>query len=358
MTEMLKNQISNFRANVKKYFFSRSQQIVPRLLLFPITNRCNSRCVMCNVWQQKETRELSLDQIRDILDDPTFKTIEYVVLSGGEPSLREDIGSIAKLFVEKCPRLRLIDVPINGLVPELATKACYAVNEACKKSNVKFAFSISLDGLGDIHGRVRGVPNAFEKTVKTIETMRELKNKFDFRLHVHCVVTNANVHGLSELIDWVGQKRIPFSFELAHNWKRFMNENSQYHLTNKQKDIFLNVLWTQVKQSMGTEYHWMTYRMINSGKKRYLTCPFVVNAFSVHPDGNVYYCPGSESIGNVHEDKLSNIYYDKRNLEFREWIKRNECSSCTQSCWWYALNKNLLQKFRYNVIKRIITIGG
>ena len=313
---------------------------------------------MCNIWQQKKTKELSLDQIRDMLDDPIFNTIEHVILSGGEPSLREDIGSIARLFVEKCHSLKLIDVPTNGLVPELSIKACYAINEACKKSNVNFAFSISLDGLGDIHATVRGVPNGFEKTMNTIEAMKVLKSKFDFRLHLHCVVTNANVHGLSELIDWCSQEGLPFSFELAHNWKRFMNENGLFHLTNEQKSIFLNALWTRVKQPAGNEYHWMTYRMINSGKKRYLTCPFVVNAFSVQPDGKVYYCPGSESIGNVHEDKLSNIYYDKRNLELREWINRNECASCTQSIWWYALNKNLLRNLHYNVIKRIITIGG
>lgn len=356
LSKKVKDCVSKFRDTVEQQFVSRSQQVIPKLFLFPITNRCNSRCVMCNIWQQKEVKELSLNQIRDILDDPIFKTIEHVVLSGGEPTLREDIGSIARLFVEKCPCLRDISVATNGFIPELAVKACYSIHEACKKSDVKFAFSISLDGIGDIHGRVRGIPNAFEKTTKTIEAMRELKCKFDFGLNVHCVVTNANVCGLSDLISWCDQERIPFSFELAHNWKRFINENCQFHLTNEQKNIFLNALWNRIKQSGGTEYDWMTYKMVNCGKKRYYTCPFLVNAFSIHPDGNVYYCPGSEPIGNVLEDKLSNIYYNRRNLKLREVIKRNECPSCTQSLWWFARHKNLLRNLHYTVIKRIIAV--
>jgi MoaA/NifB/PqqE/SkfB family radical SAM enzyme len=311
---------------------------------------------MCNIWQQKKTRELSLGQIRDILDDSAFKTIKHVVLSGGEPTLREDIGSIVKLFVEKCPHLRNIDIPTNGLIPELVIKACYAVNGASKHSKVKISFNISLDGIGETHERVRGVPNAFGKTAKTIEAMRKLKGKFDFELGAHCVVTNANVFGLFDLIDWCNQEEIPLSFELAHDWERFMNENCQFHLTNNQKNIFLNVLWTRIKQGIGTEYDWMTYRMIKLGKKRNDTCPFVINAFSVHSDGNVYYCPGSGSIGNVLEDKLSNIYYDERNLEYRELIKRTKCPSCTQSLWWYARKRNLLQNLNYTVTKRIITV--
>lgn len=313
---------------------------------------------MCNIWQLKDTKELSVNQIRNLLDDPVFKSVEQVVLSGGEPTLRDDISSIAGLLVEKCHHLRKISICTNGLLPESVIKTCYALNEVCRGSNVKLSFSVSLDGLKEVHRRVRGVSNAFERTVKTINSLRELKQKFNFGLNIHCVITNANVYGLPELKKWCDQKSLPLSFELAHVWKRFLNENSNFHLTEEQKRFFLNDLWAQVKEPTGTEYDWMCYRMMRTGQKRHLNCPFVINAFSIHPDGNVYYCPGGEAIGNILEDNLSNIYYSEKNLKYREFVRKNQCAYCTQSLWWFVPTENLLRHLRYDLVKRIMTLTG
>ena len=311
---------------------------------------------MCNIWRQKETRELSLPQIRKMLDDPTFKSVEQVVISGGEPTLRDKISSIAGLLIEKCPSLRNMSVSTNGLIPERVVKACCALTEVCRESNVKLSFSVSLDGLKEVHKRVRGVTNAFERTSETINALIELKQKFNFGLNAHCVITNVNVYGLSDLIKWCDKKNLPLSFELAHDWKRFLNKNSNFHLTEEQKRVFLNALWTRVKEPIGTAYDWMCYRLVRADQKRILTCPFVINAFSIHPDGNVYYCPGAEAIGNILEDNLSNIYYAEKNLKYRKWIQKNKCACCTQSIWWSVPTKNFLRHMQYDLVKRIMTL--
>jgi len=310
---------------------------------------------MCNIWKQKETRELSLKQIRKMLDDPAFKSVEEVILSGGEPTLRDDISSIAGLLVEKCPYLRKITVATNGLIPERVVKACYALNEVCRESNVKLSFSVSLDGLEEVHGMQRGVSNAFKKTTETINSLIDLRQKFNFGLHAHCVITNANIHGFSELKKWCDQKNLPLSFEIGLEWKILLNENCNFHLTEEQKSVFLNDLWTYVKEPISDEYDWMLYRMLTSGIKRHLKCPLVINALIIHPDGNVYYCPQAEPIGNILDDTVSNIYYSEKNLKYREFIRKNHCTYCTQSLW-CTLPKNLLHNLRYILIKRIMTI--
>ncbi|MEM4143005.1 MAG: radical SAM protein [Candidatus Bathyarchaeia archaeon] len=345
----------SLKSFIGEYIKFRTNRIVPRLFLFPITSRCNSRCVMCNIWRQKETSELTLKQIRKMLDDPVFKSVEQVVISGGEPTLRDDISSIINLLVENCPSLRYISMCTNGLVPERVIKAWYALNEVRKRSNVNFSFSVSLDGLNEVHGKVRGVPDAFERTVETINALIKLKQKSDFGLYAHCVITNANVYGLFELKRWCYQKNLAFSFELAHEWKRFLNKDSTFHLNKEQKMAFLHALWNQVKFS-GTEYYWMCYRMLRCGKKRHLTCPFVISAFSVHPDGAVYYCPSAESIGNILKDNLSNIYYSKANLEYRNQVKKNKCPTCTQSFGYYIETENILHHMQYRIIKRIMSL--
>jgi len=311
---------------------------------------------MCNIWQQKETKELSLKQIRKMLEDPAFKSIEQVILSGGEPTLRDDISSIAGLLIERCCNLRLVTVPTNGLIPERVIKACYELNEVCSESNVKLSFSVSLDGLEGVHDKQRGVSNAFEKTAETINSLMELRQKFNFEVNAHCVITSANVHGFSELKKWCDQKSLPLSFELGLEWKILHNENCTFLLTEEQKSVFLNELWTYVKKPISDEYDWMLYRMLTSGIKRYLKCPLIINALIIHPDGNVYYCPQAKPIGNILEDTLSNIYYSEKNLKYREFIRKNHCTYCTQSLWWYTVPRKLFRNLQYNLVKRIMSI--
>ena len=178
---------------LENLLFPLSTRIDPKLLLFSITGRCNSRCIMCNIWQEEVPYELTLSQISRMLDDPAFRSIENVTLTGGEPTLRADIGQIAKLLIKNCSNLRNIDVPSNGLQRELVISAAQDLHEACKGTNVRFNFAFSLDGIGAAHGKVRGIHNAFERTSGTIDAVSELRRALDFDIHVHSVVTKVNI---------------------------------------------------------------------------------------------------------------------------------------------------------------------
>src|SRR4051812_41896991 len=38
----------------------------PRVIQFPVNDICNSRCVMCNIWQRKRDKEITPDELRAI----------------------------------------------------------------------------------------------------------------------------------------------------------------------------------------------------------------------------------------------------------------------------------------------------
>ena len=59
-----------------------------------ITRQCNYQCLGCNVWKEQDKKELPTKEIKHILDVLKEMGIVEVVLSGGEPLLREDIGEI------------------------------------------------------------------------------------------------------------------------------------------------------------------------------------------------------------------------------------------------------------------------
>lgn len=67
------------------FFAQRRKLGYPHTLQFPITNKCNLDCVMCNIHGNDSKNELSKDEISRILQDSIFKKVESVGVNGGEP---------------------------------------------------------------------------------------------------------------------------------------------------------------------------------------------------------------------------------------------------------------------------------
>ena len=75
----------------------RMQRRKPTFLSFNVSNRCNERCLMCNVWRGGSP-EMSVEEIARIFADLKRFGILLVEVSGGEPFLREDIFDIFALL--------------------------------------------------------------------------------------------------------------------------------------------------------------------------------------------------------------------------------------------------------------------
>jgi MoaA/NifB/PqqE/SkfB family radical SAM enzyme len=59
-----------------------------------LTRKCNFRCRGCNVWSQQDTQELETEEVKRGLDILKELGVVDLVLSGGDPLLRKDIGEI------------------------------------------------------------------------------------------------------------------------------------------------------------------------------------------------------------------------------------------------------------------------
>jgi MoaA/NifB/PqqE/SkfB family radical SAM enzyme len=85
----------------KKYFFNLSRFLVkplipPELLILSLTESCNLRCVTCNIKKEvvKESLEIDIDKIFDIVNQANEMRIQTIVLSGGEPFLIKEVFTI------------------------------------------------------------------------------------------------------------------------------------------------------------------------------------------------------------------------------------------------------------------------
>ena len=80
---------------------------LPVLVLYP-HNRCNCRCVMCDIWKIDSADEISVGELERHLADIARLHVEWIVFSGGEPLMHSDLFRLADLVRSRHLRTTLL----------------------------------------------------------------------------------------------------------------------------------------------------------------------------------------------------------------------------------------------------------
>ncbi|MFO0752777.1 MAG: radical SAM protein [Thermodesulfovibrionales bacterium] len=127
----------------------------PKWIAWEITRRCNLRCVHCRSSSEMEAKghpDFSTEEAFRVLDDIAGYAKPVMVLSGGEPLMREDVFDIAQYGTGK------------GLRMCLATNGTLVTDAVCgkiKASGIRIV-SLSLDGsTEEVHDNFRNEKGAF-----------------------------------------------------------------------------------------------------------------------------------------------------------------------------------------------------
>ena len=156
-----------------------------RLVAWELTRRCNLNCVHCRAGSERGPYpgELDTDKCLQILDQISKVGKPIVILTGGEPLLREDLFDLAEYGNQI--GLRMV-MATNGtlLTPEIV--------ERMKSSGIK-RVSISIDGADEQqHDRFRNVPGAFKGALEGIDQLK--KGGVEFQIN-----TTVARHNLEEI---------------------------------------------------------------------------------------------------------------------------------------------------------------
>jgi AdoMet-dependent heme synthase len=161
----------------------------PKWIAWEITRRCNLKCVHC-----RSSSEIKIDEHPDFSFEEAQRTLDaiadyaspVVVLSGGEPLLRNDVFDIAKYGGSK------------GLRMCIATNGTLITREVCEKikdADIKM-ISLSIDGAtAETHDDFRCQEGAFEGTMNAISLLKE----FDIPFLVNSSFTVRNRHEIPEI---------------------------------------------------------------------------------------------------------------------------------------------------------------
>jgi MoaA/NifB/PqqE/SkfB family radical SAM enzyme len=288
------------------------------MLTYFITNRCNARCAHCFYWQQlgSETKELSLEQVARIahsLDHPVD-----LVLTGGEPTLRDDMLDICRIF-HQANNCRTIGIATNGLLPERLLRFCEAVLGELQLDSL--SVQVSLDGPESIHDAIRGVPGGYRKAIASLDGLRDLR-KADARLHIYAAlaIQHHNIEHIAEFIDEMHARQIPHRFVLVRG-----NSYGTYGLPEEASSGIdpmdhqsaeiplhqLNAVMEDIRrfEERGDPSLWplgdrlindTALRILNTGK-RVVPCYAGRLEAVLYPDGNVALCELSRPVGNLRD---------------------------------------------------------
>ncbi|MCA1621151.1 MAG: radical SAM protein [Acidobacteria bacterium] len=170
-------------------------------VIFFVTSRCNAKCETCFYHEElNRPGDMTFEQIERV--SRTMPPVTDLWLSGGEPTLRHDAAEVVRLFVENNGVRRCI-IPTNGL---LKSRTCELVDHVLSiHPGLDLYLNVALDGYGETHDRVRGVPGNWGRTLDCIRSLYPLKEKYGdrFRLNVNTVVCAENYAEVGKLADFM-----------------------------------------------------------------------------------------------------------------------------------------------------------
>ncbi len=111
--------------------------------------------------------------------------------------MREDLDEIVCTFYRN-NKIHTLNFPTNGLLPDNLDRMVGRMLKDCPNLTIDLNFSI--DGLANTHDTIRGVPNNFQKSLATIERMKQkYQGVRRLRRNVVTVITRENYDELVRL---------------------------------------------------------------------------------------------------------------------------------------------------------------
>lgn len=166
-----------------------------------VTGKCNAKCKMCFYADDMDKKEADLTFEEMRLLSETAGDFNRLWLSGGEPTMREDLPEIIEMFY-KNNRIKDINMPTNGLKPDRVIEWVKRLRETCPDCSI--TISISLDGFGDTHDIQRGVPGNFYKAIETMQKLTEnFKDDKKVLKNATTVITKYNIDEILDFMTWI-----------------------------------------------------------------------------------------------------------------------------------------------------------
>ncbi len=274
-------------------------------LMIYSTTACQSRCKHCNIWQ-KPAEQLSLDDIKRIMQSRCVTKRTTVGLEGGEFVLHPQATEIMAWFREHHPNYTLLS---NGLAPR-------RVIDAVRRYQPRHLY-VSLDGDRDTYQRMRGC-NGYDKVIQVVET---LKNEVPLSL-MFCLSPWNSFDDMDFVIDVAKRYEVDVRIGIYGTMAFFNTTSELLKASNFVKQIPASIHQTQENFDFVALYdQW------RNGHLR-LRCQSIMSSLVVHSNGDVPLCQNLDTVlGNIHQQSLDVIFNSRRSCRTQCQYSK-DCNGC------------------------------
>ena len=276
-------------------------------LMIYATNRCQSRCRHCSIWQ-KPHDTLSKDEIVSIMSSSCISRHTTVGLEGGEFVLHPQAAEILEWFQANHPNYTLLS---NCLLPQkvIDLTRCYRPKH----------LYISLDGNRDTYKNMRGV-DGYDKVIRVIE---ELKDEIPLSL-MFCLSPFNSFKDMEYTIDIAKRYGIDIRIGIYGTMAYF---DTKAEMLQAQGEEYISQIPANIHDTQENYDFVALYDQWRNGHLR-LRCHSIANSLVIHPDGNVPLCQNLDVIlGNIKEKTLDEIFNSAESISAQCRYSK-ECNGC------------------------------
>lgn len=213
----------------------------PHYMILYVTARCNLRCPHCFYLEEIESaakdRELKVEEYEKIAK--SLPHLLQLTCTGGETFVRQDIDEIALRFY-KYANTRFFTFTTNGTFPERIAEKVERICKACPLAVIRVP--LSIDGIGDIHDKVRGKEGTFDKVMETYRLLDALSRRLDnLRVDATSVLSKLNEEHVPVLVDFIKNRMEIENHTILYARGAIREPEKIVPKTQKYKDLVRNL---------------------------------------------------------------------------------------------------------------------
>ncbi len=307
---------------------------IPLHIMFELTYKCNLKCVHCYVVNKNEYKELTTEEVKNILTQLADLGGLFITFTGGEIFVRPDILEILNYAKEKHFVIRFFT---NGtlinkqIAKELSKIKVQEIGITIYASNQK------------IHDEITQKKGSFKKTLKALKFLKDE----GIKIHLKCPLMKQNIRNVEEIkkLSKNLETKIIFDHSLTprdngdRSPLRFRLEDEELKSVLLDSDLFPLIhpsLYdnekTSVLEKLQAENELQIEKQCNINfnlKLDETICDAGINLVSISPYGDVFPCLQMKIFsGNLREKNFSKIWKYSKVLKYLRKLKFSDLKIC------------------------------
>ena len=313
------------------------KSLKPTFVQWIATTRCNFSCKHCGTDAGRAVdNELSTQEMLKVVDGLSELGCQCLSVTGGEPLLREDLFEILSYAKRKGIKITLLTngYVIEDYIPQLKNLGLYGI-------------SISIDGYGKKHDRVRNTQDSYKRCLDSLDIYSRLKVPI---IQVVTVVLKNNVKDIPKIINDIFKHGCTrYRLQLLIPEGRAKDKETPLSAVKEALAIVYKSRRRGLKVFIGDNIGYLgEFGKEVRGYKFFCGCGW--STFTIMQNGDIMGCPAIDHSelkeGNVRKTDIKEIWWSSFR-RFREtWLESLpiECKECKYvdvcrgGCWAQRVN--------------------